>query len=184
MRALLTPPNLLTLARMALTPLIARSILARDCPRALLLLALAAATDAIDGFLARRYNWSTRVGSYLDPIADKLLLTSAYVCLGFAGLAPAWLVWLIAGRDLAILSMAVIAVLVTSYRDFPPTRLGKLSTVVQVFSGTAILMQCAFPGLPPMTTPLVWITAAITAVSGVHYVILALHRFLHRPRIN
>jgi cardiolipin synthase len=182
MRAFLTPPNLLTLGRMALTPLVILAILARDCPRALVLLAIAAATDGIDGFLARRYNWVSRLGSYLDPISDKLLLTSVFLCLAFAGLVPAWLVWLIVGRDLVILTMALIAVLITSYRDFPPTQLGKLSTLVQIFTGTVVLTECAIPGFPHITTPLVWITAAITAISGVHYIAVALRRFLARPR--
>lgn len=181
MPALLTPPNLLTLGRIALTPLLILSILARDCPRALVLLAIAAATDGIDGFLARRYHWVTRLGSYLDPISDKLLLTSVFLCLAFADLVPGWLVWLIVGRDLVILAMALIAVVITSYRDFPPTRLGKLSTLVQIFTGTAVLMECAIPGFPRITIPLVWITAATTAVSGIHYIVVALRRFRARP---
>jgi Phosphatidylglycerophosphate synthase len=176
MRALLTPPNLLTLGRMALTPLVILAILARDCPRALVLLAIAAATDGIDGFLARRFNWTTRLGSYLDPISDKLLLTSVFVCLAFADLVPGWLVWLIAGRDLVILTMAVVAVLITSYRDFPPTQLGKLSTVVQIFTGTAVLTECAIAGFPRVTGALVWTTATITAISGIHYIAIAWQR--------
>src|SRR5688572_33215575 len=98
MRLLLSPPNLLTCVRIAMTPWIVVALVQGDCRKALWLSCIAGFTDAADGFLARRFGWSTRLGAYLDPIADKFLLTSLYVCFGIAGIVPGWIVWLVVGR--------------------------------------------------------------------------------------
>jgi cardiolipin synthase len=142
--------------------------LAGDCRGALTLLAIAAATDGIDGFIARRYRQITRLGAWLDPVADKLLLTAVYVSLGIMAVIPAWLVWLVVGRDVVILAMAAAGLLFTRHRDFPPSIWGKLSTVVQIVTAIAGVLACTVDfALPDI---FVWATAIITAWSGVHYV--------------
>src|ERR1039458_4126927 len=104
MRTWLTLPNLFTLARLLLAPVIVCAILNRRAFAALAIFAVAAATDVIDGYLARQFGAATAAGAFLDPIADKLLLTGVYLALALAGRGPWWLVGVIFGRDLLILS--------------------------------------------------------------------------------
>lgn len=136
-----------------------------DCRGALILLALAAATDAADGYLARRYAWTSRLGAWLDPIADKLLLTAVFISLGVLRVVPSWLVWLVIGRDALILLMAAMGLLFTRHRDFPPSVWGKISTVVQIGTALAGVAWCSMQ----LPDALVWLTAAVTIISGVHY---------------
>jgi len=171
MRWLMTPPNLLTLARLSLTPLVSVLLLERSYGPALLVFGAAGVTDALDGFLARRFRWSTPVGAYLDPIADKILLVTAYLSLGITGALPAWLVAVVLGRDVLILTAASAFLLFTNQRGFSPSRWGKISTIVQVVTVVAVICYNAFPALALdwLTTLLVALTAAATAGSGLHY---------------
>src|SRR5580658_6194070 len=132
-----TLPNLFTLARLALAPVVVWAILNRRALAALSLFAVAAATDAIDGYLARHFGAATAAGAFLDPIADKLLLTGVYLALALAGSVPWWLVAVIFGRDLFILVAAALALLTTKLRAFPPSIWGKASTFFQIW--TAVL---------------------------------------------
>lgn len=163
-------PNLLTGIRLALTPLALWAILGGSFRRALAIVALAGLTDGLDGLLARRLKASSRLGAYLDPIADKLLLSGAYLALGLAGFVPVWLVGLILGRDLVILAMVGAALLFTSKRDFPPSVWGKLSTLCQLAAAVVVLVALAFPEWRLRPGLLLWIAAAATAWSGVDYV--------------
>jgi cardiolipin synthase len=171
MYQLLNPPNLLTLARLLAAPLVAACILGEALGPALALLAVAGFTDLLDGWLARRFGWSTRLGAYLDPIADKALLLTVYVSLGMAGLIPPWLVIVVVGRDLLILAVAAAALLGTQYRGFEPSVWGKLSTLVQILTGVVVLGS----RVVPWPVLIVWarnlpvIAAIVTAWSGLHY---------------
>ena len=168
MRQAFSPPNLLTYIRIGLTPFIVLALMHGDCPRALVLSLIAGATDAGDGFLARRFGWSTRVGAYVDPIADKLLLTSLFVCFGIRGIVPEWLVWLVVGRDALILLLVAGGMAFTARREYPPTFWGKLSTAIQIAAALVFLSACdgAFATLTAAT---IWVVAAATAWSGIHY---------------
>ncbi|HZN26350.1 MAG TPA: CDP-alcohol phosphatidyltransferase family protein [Burkholderiales bacterium] len=171
MRILFSPPNLLTCARILLTPWIVLALIHGDCRKALWLSCVAGVTDGADGFLARRFGWASRIGAYLDPIADKFLLTSLYVCFGISHLIPWWLVWLVVGRDVLILVLAGLGLLLTSRREFPPTLWGKVSTVAQIAAAVIFLCVCAFPfslAEDLRSAAQVAVTAA-TAWSGVHY---------------
>jgi cardiolipin synthase (CMP-forming) len=172
MRHLLSPPNLLTCARILLTPYIVFTLVRGDCRQALWLSCLAGATDAGDGFLARRFNWVTRIGAYLDPVADKFLLTALYICFAIAGLVNQALVWLVVGRDVLILLMASAGLLFTERRDYPPTVWGKLCTGLQIGGAVVFLSACAYPGsvAPGFYSITEGTIAAATAWSGVHYV--------------
>ena len=158
-------PNLLSIARGALAPFIGAAILKDNYERALWLTFIAGWTDCLDGLLARRLHVESRFGAYADPVADKILLVTVFVCLGVTGAAPVWFVALVLGRDVLILAMAAAALLFTEVRKFPPSIWGKLSTVVQLV--TAVGMMTGRAG------PIVWwMTAAAavtTALSGVHY---------------
>ncbi|MGA2592642.1 MAG: CDP-diacylglycerol--glycerol-3-phosphate 3-phosphatidyltransferase [Bryobacteraceae bacterium] len=167
----LTLPNLFTLARVVLTPFILQAILNQRHVAALALFAAAAATDGIDGYLARRLRAATPAGAFLDPIADKLLLSGVYLALAITGSVPWWLVVVIFGRDLLILSSSSVALLVTQLRAFPPSVWGKASTAVQILTAVAFLARNAAPTslLATLSAALVWPTAALTVWSGVHY---------------
>ena len=172
MRLLLSPPNLLTCVRIAMTPWIVLALIAGDCRKALWLSCIAGFTDAADGFLARRFGFASRVGAYLDPIADKFLLTSLYICFGIIEAVPAAIVWLVVGRDILILLLTGGAILFTSRRDFPPTIWGKISTVIQIAAAVIFLSACGFPSSAAATlsTAAQWAVLLATAWSGVHYV--------------
>jgi len=127
-------------------------------------------TDALDGLAARRLHLQTRLGTYLDPIADKLLLSAAYLALGISGAVPWWLVILIFARDLAILAMAGAALAFTAYREFPPSVWGKISTLLQLLAAGATLVKGSIgAGWPPLE-PFFWLAAAATLWSGAGYV--------------
>ena len=175
-------PNLLTLLRLALTPLVVRAILARQFGQALAILLLAGATDGLDGLAARKLHAETKFGAYLDPIADKALLSACYLGLGIAGVVPWWLVALIFGRDVLILAMAGAALLFTSYREFPPSTWGKLSTFFQIAAGLAVLTAGAFPGHRIPTDPFIFTAAAATVFSGAGYVWRAVTLLSRRAR--
>jgi cardiolipin synthase (CMP-forming) len=160
-------PNLVTLARLVLAPFVASDILHGRYGRAIILLFIAGFTDAIDGFLARRFNVSTAVGAYLDPIADKILLSVIYVSLGVAGALPWWMVAVVFGRDLLILAMAVYGLLFTSLRKFPPSVWGKISTFFQI--AAALVVMGAHAGIPAPVTLALSVMLVGTIVSGLHY---------------
>jgi cardiolipin synthase len=162
-------PNLLSLLRLALVPFAVRAVLTGDYAGALWIFAAAAVTDALDGPLARRLRCTTRAGAYLDPIADKALLSSTYVAMGAAGLAPWWLVGLVFGRDLLILALVGAALLFTHYRDFPPNVWGKLSTTMQAVAAVWVIVAQAFPALGLHSGPMLWAAAAATSWSGIAY---------------
>jgi cardiolipin synthase len=139
--------------------------------RALALFACAAVTDGLDGFAARASGSTTQVGAYLDPIADKCLLSGAFLALAIAHLAPRWLVALVFARDLYILGAVAFLLLLTPVRRFPPSVWGKVSTFVQVLTVTVWLARNATGSsvLDLLSGAILWPCAAFTLWSGVHY---------------
>jgi cardiolipin synthase len=169
MPSLFSPPNLLTCVRIALTPFIVFALLSNNCVQALLLSLIAGFTDTADGYLARKMRQESRLGAYLDPIADKFLLTALYLCFGMANLAPWWIVWLVIGRDAMILSLAAGGLFWKGVRDFPPTTSGKISTLLQITTSLAIISQCANGVSPYIVDLFLYATAISTIWSGVQY---------------
>ena len=182
MRALFSPPNLLTCVRIVLTPWIAIALLSGNCPRAFWLSVIAGFTDTADGYLARLMGEATRLGAYLDPIADKLLLTVLYVCFGAAGLVPWWLVYLVVGRDVMILSLVATGFLWKGIRDFPPSIWGKLSTLLQIAASLAVLSRCAYGISSDAVDAVLYVTAGATIWSGLHYLSRAIASMKYVPR--
>jgi cardiolipin synthase (CMP-forming) len=166
-----TLPNLLTILRLLLAPFIFTAIVTGPHKRALVLFVIAALTDGLDGLLARRINQSTALGAYLDPIADKVLLSGVFLSLAIAGSIPSWLVVVIFGRDLLLLASSGIALLFTAFREFRPSLWGKASTFVQIACATVWMAQNAvdLPWLHTLATSIIWPSAAITIWSGLHY---------------
>jgi cardiolipin synthase len=161
-------PNLFTLARLVLAPFVAADILHGRYARALVLFFLAGVSDAIDGYLARRLDQSSRVGAYFDPLADKILLSVIYVALGVARDVPWWMVAVVFGRDVLILAMAAYGLLFTSVRTFPPSLWGKISTFLQI--AAALTVMGARAGIPAPVLFALWLMVAGTVASGLHYV--------------
>lgn len=167
----LNPANLATLLRLALVPAIAVCLTHERHLVGLVLFYIAGFTDVIDGWLARHYGWSSTAGAYLDPVADKVLLTTIYLCLALGGGMAWWFVALIFARDILILAGAGAAFAFTSVRKFPPTRWGKLSTFLQILAAIAWMTRNAFPSftLDSIARALIWPAALATLWSGIHY---------------
>ena len=131
----------------------------------------AALTDALDGRIARRYGWQTRFGSLLDPIADKLLLAAAFIALWMADALPAWLLALVLVRDAVIVAGAFMFHRWIAPVAGEPTRLGKLTTLLQIALVLILLLQLAIAPLDAAwTQAAIWLVALVTAASGLDYV--------------
>jgi cardiolipin synthase len=150
-----------------LAPFVAADILEGYYGRAIALSFFAGLTDVIDGLLARKMGEATPTGAYLDPIADKILLSAIYVALGIAKAIPWWMVGIVFARDVLILGMAAYGLLFTSIRKFPPSVWGKLSTFFQI--SAALMVMCSRAGFPAPVTLAVWLMVAATVWSGLHY---------------
>jgi cardiolipin synthase len=164
-------PNLFTLVRLILVPFVIQAIIAGHPFRAVALFAAAATTDLMDGAAARYLNTPTQAGAYLDPIADKCLLSGVFLALAIGHLVPWWLVGIIFGRDLYILLAVAVAMLLTPVRSFPPSVWGKASTFVQVATAVVLLSRnvLEFRVLDTLSSAMLWPCAAFTIWSGLHY---------------
>jgi cardiolipin synthase len=164
---LFTLANLITLSRLLLAPFAAADVLHGRYRRAIVLFFIAGLTDVADGLLARKMGESTPTGAYLDPIADKVLLSVIYFSLALAHAIPWWMLAIVFGRDLLILAMAAYGLLFTSIRKFPPSVWGKLSTFFQI--SAAMMVLCARAGFPAPEQLAIWLMVAATFWSGLHY---------------
>jgi cardiolipin synthase len=141
----------------------------RQFNNALLLFFLMGLSDALDGYLARSFNWKTTLGSYLDPAADKVMLISTYVTLGALDLLPHWLVLIVIMRDVALLSGAVSYVSMTRRFEIAPSLISKVNTFVQILLVLAVVYSQinAFPFI--MIQILIGLTLFTTIASGYDY---------------
>jgi cardiolipin synthase len=177
----LTIPNLLSLLRMGLIPLFIIAVLQGQSIKALLIFLIAGLTDAMDGFIARFFNQQSPLGAYLDPIADKLLLTSAYVVLSFPTLnhgaqIPLWVTVLVIARDVLIVTVGLVLYLAVGVRKFPPTILSKINTALQVIAVLVVLVSGVQPSLEPFAEWILIAVAALTVASGLDYIYRAATR--------
>ena len=125
-------PNLLSLARIALAPYVFILQWHHRYAAVLWMFAILGITDVVDGYLARRFNATSRIGAYIDPVADKLLLSGMFLVLAYTGVIETWLAVVVLGRDVLILLAAAALYLFTKRRNFPPSPWGKISTFVQI----------------------------------------------------
>jgi cardiolipin synthase (CMP-forming) len=174
----LTIPNLLSLLRMGMVPFFIIAVIDGYPRRALVLFVVAGVTDALDGAIARFWNQQSLLGTYLDPIADKLLLTSAYVALAFPSLnqgaqIPVWVTVLVIARDVLIVIVALVLFLALGIKKFPPTVLSKVTTAAQVAAVVAVLVSGLLPDLEPFALGLVYLVAGLTLASGLDYLVRA-----------
>jgi len=166
-------PNLLCVLRMLLVYPVALWILQGRFREVMLLFALAAFTDGLDGFLAKRFDWTSELGKVLDPLADKLLLVTVFICLSVGGLAPWWLTALVILRDLVIVSGALVYKRLFGPLRGAPTAASKLNTLCQIVFCLAAVAFAAYgwPG-QPVVTALGALVLLTTAVSGIDYVLI------------
>jgi cardiolipin synthase (CMP-forming) len=164
-------PNFVTLARMLMTPLAVMMIISQRFLLAFLIFILAGVSDAIDGFIAKRFNLRTELGAYLDPLADKALLISIYVSLAiYAGL-PAWIAITVVSRDVMILTAVLISWLLDKPVEIRPVWVSKLNTVAQItLAGLALGVRAYSLDQQLLQTSLEWMVAATTLASGGVYV--------------
>ena len=163
-------PNSLTLLRILLVPVFIECMVYGAYGLALLVLVVAGLTDAIDGLLARRWNQQTRLGMLLDPLADKLLLTSAFLSLSMLHLVPSWLVIVVVSRDVILLLGTALAHVTGTQIDVTPTFWGKGTTVLQLSYVFLVVLLTWLDLSLSMLTPLVVVMAGFTLTSGLHYI--------------
>lgn len=170
-------PNMICIARIILVAPIVRSLLDQRYALALGLIFVAGLSDALDGYLARRFDWRTRLGSLLDPAADKLLMFAAFVTLAWIGLVPVWFSAIVVGRDLLIITGTIVYQLTVAPIHGEPTGASKLNTVLQILF-VLLTISHAWLAQPPMLV-LELLGAAILAtiaISTAQYVTTGLTR--------
>src|SRR5437016_4436993 len=172
--AILTTANQLTILRIVFVPVFISLLAYGEIGWALGTLVAAGITDVLDGLIARRFGQKTSIGAVLDPIADKLLMTSSILILSlpqmeFHTTIPRWLMIIIICRDVFILLVSVIVVLMVGWRIFTPSPYGKASTVMQVLTVLAVLYVNWRHITVPELHILFYMTGLMTAFSGVHY---------------
>jgi cardiolipin synthase len=170
-----TVPNFITLVRLAALPFFLYAISQADFGVALALFVAAGISDGVDGYLARRFDMKSALGAYLDPIADKLLMITSYLFLSIPSFpgeikVPVWLAFLVISRDVLLMTVALLLILTSSKRRFPPTWLGKVTTVTLIV--TVLIVLCANEFDWPREIALIAFggAATTTLVSGFDYI--------------
>ncbi|MET0348042.1 MAG: CDP-alcohol phosphatidyltransferase family protein [Methyloceanibacter sp.] len=163
-------PNSLTLGRIVLVPFVVWLIITHEMTAAFVLFLLAGLSDAADGYIAKRYGWRSELGAYLDPIADKALLVSIYVTLGFAGHLPVWLVIAVVSRDILIVGAVVLSWMLSRPLTMQPLLISKANTLAQIVLAGLVLAELGLGlGLHELVSFLIWITGALTILSAAAY---------------
>jgi cardiolipin synthase (CMP-forming) len=167
----LSIPNLITLGRILLVPIVVWAIASGAMWIAFVLFLGAGLSDAVDGYLAKRFHMTTELGAYLDPLADKALIVSIYITLGINGLIPGWLVILVVSRDIMIVGAVMLSWLVGTPVKVKPLLVSKLNTAAQIVFACVVLgtLGFAYP-LPRVSLLLMAVVAALTLLSVAAYV--------------
>jgi cardiolipin synthase len=164
-------PNLITLARILVVPVIIWAIASGAMLFAFLLFLAAGLSDAVDGFLAKRLGMTSELGAYLDPLADKTLLVSIYIALGIAGVLPRWLVILVVSRDFLIVGAVLLSWLMDSPIAVKPLAVSKFNTVAQILLAALVLGSLGLDLDAGFVLPLLMaVVAALTLLSAGFYV--------------
>ncbi len=174
----MTIANAISLGRLFSAPVALWLILSGHDRWALWLFAAAGLSDAVDGYVARRWGPASTIGAYLDPIADKALLVAAYVALGHRDALPLWLVIMIVSRDTLIVGGAILVHTVTGRLSMRPLPVSKLNTVMQIVLAALVLTGLGLGWrVGPWVEALIWVVAATTLASGAAYVVAWGRRF-------
>ncbi|HEX4955644.1 MAG TPA: CDP-alcohol phosphatidyltransferase family protein [Thermoanaerobaculia bacterium] len=170
-----TVPNALSILRMALVPVFIIAVIDGKPWQALVVFLVAGITDALDGLAARFWHQQTQLGAYLDPIADKLLLTSAYLTLSLASMSgspriPFWVTVLVIARDVVIVIVSLVFYLALGVTKFPPAAISKVTTAAQVVAVLLVLLAGVVPSLETASLLSLYLVAGLTIASGLFYI--------------
>lgn len=169
---MVTIANMITIMRFLLVPGVVYALLAGDTGWAFAGFVIAGVSDAVDGFVARRFNQRTALGAYLDPTADKLLLVSVFVVLGYMNELPLWLVILVVSRDALIVGAVLLSTVMANPVAMHPLPVSKVNTVAQIVLAGFVLAELAF-GVQygPARLTLILVTGLLTAASAAAYLV-------------
>jgi cardiolipin synthase len=191
---IVTLPNLLTMFRMALIPVFVSLLFYRKFEWALFVFVVAGITDGLDGLFARRLNQGTQLGTILDPIADKLLLVTSFIVLSMPAISPQpvprhfpvpfWVTAAVISRDVFIVVGAAAINIVTGFRGFRPSWLGKVNTTVQILAIAAVLIAASYPTLNGYLPTVYTIVFSFAIISGIHYIFFASRLLREESRNN
>ena len=181
---ILTVPNMLTVFRMVLIPVFVTMLFYQRFIVALAVFVCAGLTDGLDGLLARRFDQRSQLGTVLDPIADKLMMVTAFIVLSMRAIfpppvpshlpVPFWVTITVISRDVFIIVGAAAINIMTGFRGFRPSWLGKVNTTVQIVAIAAIMFAASVPYYTGYYLPTVYVTVFTFAVlSGLHYIFFA-----------
>jgi cardiolipin synthase (CMP-forming) len=163
-------PNFITLGRVIAVPVVFWLLLSGESKAAFFVFVAAGISDAVDGFLAKRFNLQTELGAYLDPLADKLLIVSIYIALGVRQEIPLWLVVAVVTRDILILSAVMLSWGLNQPVRIQPLVVSKLNTLSQLLLASFVLADIGFNlGFEQTRLALVWITGVLTSLSLAAY---------------
>lgn len=184
---IITLPNLLTIIRMVLIPIFVSLLFYQRFGWALTVFVAAGVTDGLDGLLARRFNQKSQLGTILDPIADKLLLVTSFIVLSLPSIVPQppprhlpipfWVTAAVISRDIFIIVGSAAINMVTGFRRFRPSLLGKVNTVIQITAVFAILVAARQPAVSGYLPTVYTTVFAAAVISGAHYVFWAAYIF-------
>ncbi len=177
----LTWPNLLSTLRIALIPIFIVTLIKGYPGLALTIFAVAGFTDLLDGAIARFLHQQSVLGAYLDPMADKLLLTAAYILLAFPGMHPGlriepWISALVITRDVIIVVVALVVYLTLGISKFPPSRISKWNTAFQIIAVYMVLLSGVWLMVTPVAEVVIYVMVFFTITSGLEYA----YRFIYR----
>jgi cardiolipin synthase len=168
-QAHLTIPNVITLIRILLTPLFIIFLIQGNYRKALLIFILAGVSDLADGLIARTWQQKSRLGSYLDPLADKILVAASFVTLSIYHQIPSWVTVVVLSRDVAL----ALGVLIFRLSDIPlvirPSLVSKWTTTFQLTTIGFVLLSKILPIHPLILIFFFWVTGVLTTISGIHY---------------
>jgi cardiolipin synthase len=163
-------PNFITLARILSVPVIFYLLISEQSQLAFYVFVCAGLSDAVDGYLAKRFNWASELGAYLDPLADKLLIVSIYIALAVRNELPLWLVLAVVSRDILIVAAVLLSWLMDRPVRIKPLAISKANTLAQILLAATVLADEAFAfGLDATRLGMVWITGALTFLSLAAY---------------
>lgn len=169
---MLSIPNIITLGRILLVPVVVWAIASNQMQIACAVFVIAGISDAVDGFLAKRFNMASELGALLDPLADKALLVSIYVSLGIWGAVPRWLVILVVSRDIMIVGAVIVSWLFGKPIPMKPLMVSKLNTVAQVSFAALVLAALGFGFSSwPYDLVLMGFVTVLTLVSVAFYLV-------------
>ena len=169
----MTIPNLITILRVLLVPIFVIYIINDRTLGSLIIFIIASVSDALDGFIARVFHQKSDLGTYLDPLADKILLVTAYITLSILKMIPSWLAVLIISRDVIILLGVLVLYLNRHPVNVHPSLLSKSTTCLQIATILMVLSN-GYLNIEPIKIYIFWLTAGFTIASGLQYIRIGL----------